>query len=345
LDLQLQPDFKEFLLLLHAAKIEYLLVGGVAVSYHDCVRSTGDLGVWVAIHRTAAGKLVEALREFGFESAGVTADFFEYIDIYNANSNTADLNKDGIVDNPDLQIMLNNFSQENQIFQNIILYPSIPPDSVAIILHPQGTDPWCHHVLLAALSVTAGGAVAQPAISTACTPQAAALALIEAMAARGMTIGAIIAMLAMMGFSVATISQITGFAIESVKIIIVNASGQTARCITIYTTCQSFCDSALSCTGTANRALCDQYRASYLLNALCAILRLKHATLCIPPFLRPLWDVEGGHGKAISTAGQQPQTVRCNFLRQVVLVVFQITVRDRRFKVVVQPPQSSVMLR
>jgi len=241
-------------------------------------------------------------------------DFFGFIDIYNANGNTADLNKDGIVDVLDLQIMLDDFIQEKQIVQNNILISPVPPDSVAIILHPQGTDPRCHHVLLAALSVTAAGAVAQAAISTVCTPQAAALALMLAMEARGMTIAAIIAMLAMMGFSVEVIAQVTGLAIPAVRIVIANVAGETARCLKIYATYKAVCLSALSCKGTANRALCDQYRSRYLLNALCAILRSKHATDCIPPFLRHLWDVDGGHGNAIDN--RWTAAAKCSLLFQ-----------------------------
>jgi predicted nucleotidyltransferase len=51
---------------LNAKQVEYLLVGGYAVGYHGYPRSTLDIDVWVAVHSRNAGKLVEALREFGF---------------------------------------------------------------------------------------------------------------------------------------------------------------------------------------------------------------------------------------------------------------------------------------
>jgi hypothetical protein len=73
MDLPLPPDFREFLGLLDSAKIEYLLVGGYAVSYHGYPRPTGDLDVWVAIHAETASKLVAALKAFGFGSAGASA--------------------------------------------------------------------------------------------------------------------------------------------------------------------------------------------------------------------------------------------------------------------------------
>jgi len=36
----LPPDFKEFILGLNAKKVEYLLIGGYAVSYYGYVRTT-----------------------------------------------------------------------------------------------------------------------------------------------------------------------------------------------------------------------------------------------------------------------------------------------------------------
>lgn len=70
MDLQRPPDFKEFLRLLDSERIEYLLVGGYAVSYHGYPRPTGDLDVWVAVHPETATKLVGVLGAFGFGGAG-----------------------------------------------------------------------------------------------------------------------------------------------------------------------------------------------------------------------------------------------------------------------------------
>jgi hypothetical protein len=76
MDLPLPHDFKEFLVLLNSEKIDYLIVGGYAVSYHGYPRPTGDLDVWVAMHPETATKLVDALAKFGFASAGATKDLF-----------------------------------------------------------------------------------------------------------------------------------------------------------------------------------------------------------------------------------------------------------------------------
>jgi phage replication-related protein YjqB (UPF0714/DUF867 family) len=55
--------------LLRAHHVEYLLIGGYAVSYHGYARATADMDIWVARTRENAGRLVAVLQEFGFERA------------------------------------------------------------------------------------------------------------------------------------------------------------------------------------------------------------------------------------------------------------------------------------
>jgi hypothetical protein len=76
MELPLPPDFKEFLALLNSEKIEYMLVGGYAVSYHGYPRPTGDLDIWVAVHADNAKRLLAALNMFGFGEAGATEALF-----------------------------------------------------------------------------------------------------------------------------------------------------------------------------------------------------------------------------------------------------------------------------
>lgn len=61
------PDFKEFLKLLNARGVKYLVIGGYAVSIHGYPRPTGDLDVWVATDKDNAGLLVDTLKQFGFD--------------------------------------------------------------------------------------------------------------------------------------------------------------------------------------------------------------------------------------------------------------------------------------
>lgn len=74
--MQLAPDFREFLRLLDAHEVEYLLVGGYAVAYHGYPRATQDLDVWVEIDPTNARKLVAVLHEFGFEDPEIASELF-----------------------------------------------------------------------------------------------------------------------------------------------------------------------------------------------------------------------------------------------------------------------------
>ena len=73
---RLPPDFKEFLNLLSARQVEYLLVGGYAVGYHGYPRATVDLDIWIAIRPGNAEKVVAALEEFGFSSPELTKELF-----------------------------------------------------------------------------------------------------------------------------------------------------------------------------------------------------------------------------------------------------------------------------
>jgi hypothetical protein len=63
----LPRDFQDFLRLLNANRIKYLVIGGYAVAYHGYVRYTGDLDIFIELSVPNATKLVAALRNFGFD--------------------------------------------------------------------------------------------------------------------------------------------------------------------------------------------------------------------------------------------------------------------------------------
>ncbi len=73
---QLPPDFKEFLQLLNAHDVKYLLIGGYAVGYHGYPRATVDMDIWVAIHPENAQKIVAVLDEFGFNLPELKPNLF-----------------------------------------------------------------------------------------------------------------------------------------------------------------------------------------------------------------------------------------------------------------------------
>jgi len=73
---RLPADFKEFLRLLNAHQVEYLLIGGYAVGYYGYPRATADMDIWIAIRPDNARKVVAALREFGFDSPDLSTETF-----------------------------------------------------------------------------------------------------------------------------------------------------------------------------------------------------------------------------------------------------------------------------
>ena len=72
----LNPDFKEFIQLLNANEVRYLVIGGYAVAFHGHPRYTKDIDIWIWAHPSNAGRVVDTLRDFGFESLGLAVDDF-----------------------------------------------------------------------------------------------------------------------------------------------------------------------------------------------------------------------------------------------------------------------------
>ena len=62
--------------MLNSHRVEYLLIGGYAVSYHGHPRATADMDIWIAIQKENAEKMVTVLKAFGFDAPQLTADLF-----------------------------------------------------------------------------------------------------------------------------------------------------------------------------------------------------------------------------------------------------------------------------
>ena len=73
----LPPDFKDFIRLLNAHNVDYLLIGGYAVALHGYVRYTQDMDIWVYTSPGNADKLVVALKDFGFPQADELLDVLQ----------------------------------------------------------------------------------------------------------------------------------------------------------------------------------------------------------------------------------------------------------------------------
>ncbi len=76
MELELANDYKEFLRLLRAHGVEYLLIGGWAVGYHGYPRATYDLDVWIAVSPANAARVMKALADFGFDVPELSSDLF-----------------------------------------------------------------------------------------------------------------------------------------------------------------------------------------------------------------------------------------------------------------------------
>ena len=71
---KLPRDFSEFLKLLNANRVEYLVIGGYAVAHYGYPRPTADFDVWVAIGSDNIARTITAITQFGFADATLTPD-------------------------------------------------------------------------------------------------------------------------------------------------------------------------------------------------------------------------------------------------------------------------------
>jgi hypothetical protein len=71
--MDLQKDFADLCSLLNAQGVEFLIVGGYAVAYHGAPRFTGDLDILIRPDIPQVGRMLDALRQFGFPAHKVAA--------------------------------------------------------------------------------------------------------------------------------------------------------------------------------------------------------------------------------------------------------------------------------
>ena len=72
----LDKDLRELLALFNTTGVEFLVVGGHAVSFHGRPRLTDDLDLFVRPDVENGERIVRALQTFGFGSLDLTADDF-----------------------------------------------------------------------------------------------------------------------------------------------------------------------------------------------------------------------------------------------------------------------------
>jgi len=72
--MNLQKDLREFVELLNALEVHFLIVGAFAVAHHGYVRYTADLDVFVEKSTENTDRILRAIREFGFGGVGLTPE-------------------------------------------------------------------------------------------------------------------------------------------------------------------------------------------------------------------------------------------------------------------------------
>lgn len=72
--MDLHKDFRDLCALLNAKSVEYLIVGGYAVAFHGAPGFTGDIDLFFRPAEESVSRMLEAVRDFGFPTAGVTAE-------------------------------------------------------------------------------------------------------------------------------------------------------------------------------------------------------------------------------------------------------------------------------
>jgi hypothetical protein len=72
----LNEDFRDLLVLLADAEVEFLIVGAFALAFHGAPRASGDIDVFIRASEANAKRAFEALTQFGapLEAHGVSAD-------------------------------------------------------------------------------------------------------------------------------------------------------------------------------------------------------------------------------------------------------------------------------
>ncbi|MBI1747648.1 MAG: hypothetical protein HYR55_13840 [Acidobacteria bacterium] len=78
--MEMQPDFRELLVLFNAHHVEYMIVGGYALAFHGAPRFTGDLDVLLKPAPDNAQRILAALGAYGFASVGLTPADFDHPD-------------------------------------------------------------------------------------------------------------------------------------------------------------------------------------------------------------------------------------------------------------------------
>ena len=73
----LDDNYREMICLLNKHHVDYLLIGGWAISFHVAFRYTEDIDFWIRASPGNAANLMAALQEFGAPLHEITTEDFE----------------------------------------------------------------------------------------------------------------------------------------------------------------------------------------------------------------------------------------------------------------------------
>ena len=74
--MNLQKDLREFVELLSAHDVHFVIVGAFAVAFHGHARYTADIDLFIEKSSENAERILRALREFGLGDLGLTEEDF-----------------------------------------------------------------------------------------------------------------------------------------------------------------------------------------------------------------------------------------------------------------------------
>ena len=72
--LNLQKDLREFVELLNAHDVHFVIVDAFALAYHGHARYTSDIDLFIETSNENAERILRAVRDFGFDDIGLTQE-------------------------------------------------------------------------------------------------------------------------------------------------------------------------------------------------------------------------------------------------------------------------------
>lgn len=74
--MKVEKDFEDFIKLLNYHKVKYLIVGAYALIFYTTPRNTGDIDIFIERSDLNSQKVLDTLKDFGFESLGSKKEDF-----------------------------------------------------------------------------------------------------------------------------------------------------------------------------------------------------------------------------------------------------------------------------